>query len=294
MKFKTREDRIVDFVIYTLITIFAAICLYPLIYCVSMSLSGDQAIILNQVKFLPIGFNLESYKTVMQQKLFWTSLRNSVFYTFACASWQVFWTFLLGYVCTRQNFVFKKFLDIYVLIPMFFGGGMIPTYLLMRNLGLYDNIWAIIIPGAIGLWNAILVKTFIRTNVPNELIESALIDGANDLQILWKIVVPLSSTIIAIIFMYSAMGAWNDYFQALLYLQDEALHPLQLYLMKVMQSEASGIITSSSVMDTVAVAVRKIRIRYVLVVVTATPVALLYPVIQKYFVKGVTLGSIKG
>ena len=294
MKFKTTEDRIIDVSIHVLIALFAAICLYPLVYCVSMSFSSDNAILLREVVFLPVGFNLESYKMVLSESKFWTSLWNSVFYAAVGATWQVLWTFLLGYVTSRNQFVFKKFLDSFVLIPMFFGGGLIPTYLMMRGIGLYNNIGAIIIPGAISIWNSILVKSFIRSNIPNELMESALIDGANDLQVLTKIVVPLSTTIIAIIFMYAAMGIWNDYFQALIYLENQALHPLQLYLKSVMDTGAGELANSSGTANAVQLAIEKTRIRYVLVVVVAMPVALLYPVIQKYFVKGVTLGSIKG
>lgn len=294
MRYKTREDRIIDGVAIVIVTIFAGICLYPLIYCVSMSFSGDHAILLNKVVLWPVGFNFESYKTVLSQDMFWSSFFNSVLYTVLQGCWQVFWTFQLGYVCTRRNFVFKKFLDTFILIPMFFGGGLIPSYLLMRSLGLFNNIWAMFIPAAVSIWNSILVKTFIRANIPGELMETAVIDGASDFQILWKIVVPLSTTIIAIIFMYAAMGAWNDYFHALIYLQDKTMHPLQLYLKTTMQSNMTEMLPPGDTTQMLKNTIEQTRIRYVLVVVISLPVAVLYPFIQKYFVKGVMLGSIKG
>ena len=294
MRFKTKEDRIVDAVAITVVSLFALICLYPLIYCISMSFSGDDAIILNKVVLWPVGFNFDSYKMVLSQPMFWSSLKNSVVYTVLTGVWQVFWTFQLGYVSSRRNFVFKKQLDTLIIIPMFFGGGLVPSYLLMRSLGLYNNIWAMFIPAAVSIWNSILVKTFIRANIPGEVLETAVIDGANDLQILWKVVVPLSTTIIAIIFMYAAMGAWNDYFNALIYLQDEAMHPLQLYLKTTMQSNMTEMLIPGDAEQMIQNTIEQTRIRYVLVVVISLPVAVLYPFIQKYFVKGVMLGSIKG
>lgn len=293
MHFKTREDRVVEVMSTILVGLFALICLYPLVYCVSMSFSGDDAILLNKVVLLPVGFNFESYKTVLSQNMFWSSLKNSLIYTALQGCWQVFWTFQLGYVCTRK-FVMKKFLDVYVLIPMFFGGGLVPTYLLMRSLGLYNNIWAMFIPMGISIWNSILVKSFIRSNIPGEIMETAVIDGANDFQILWKIVVPLSTTIIAIIFLYAAVGAWNDYFHALIYLQDQTMFPLQLYLKNTMQSNLTEMLLPGDTEQMLKNTIEQTRIRYVLVVVVSLPVAVLYPFIQKYFVKGVMLGSIKG
>lgn len=294
MHFKTAEDRIVDTLAVVIVSIFAIICLYPLIYCVSMSFSDDNAILLNKVVLFPIGFNLESYVTVLNQPMFWSSLRNSVVYTLLQGCWSTVWTFTLGYVLTKSNFVLKKFLDVFILIPMFFGGGLIPTFLLMRSLGLYNNIWVMFLPATVNIYNAILVKTFVRANIPGEIIETALLDGANELQTLVKIIMPLSTTIIAIIFLYVAMGAWNDYFHALVYLKDKAMHPLQLYLKSTMASGLTELLDPGDTAQMLKNTIEQTRIRYVLVVVISLPVAVLYPFIQKYFVKGVMLGSLKG
>ena len=296
MKVKSFEDRAVDTVAIVLVTIFAICCLYPIVYCVSMSLSGNDAIVKSSVKLLPVGINFESYKLVLSDKQFLVSLKNSVVYTVVGTLWHLFCTLPLGYVISRKNFVFRKPLSTFILIPMMFGGGLIPTFMLIKSLHLYNSIWAIILPSGVSVWNAILAKTFFQTTVPSELTESAIIDGANDFQIFLKIILPLSTTIIAILSLYSAVGIWNDYFNAMIYMKDEGLMPLQMYLKDVMSasgslSQLSGLLDPK---DYVANYVNGQRMKYVLIVVSTLPIMLVYPFIQKYFVKGVMLGSVKG
>ncbi len=295
MKILSFEDRVVDTIAYILVIVFAICCAYPLVYCLSMSFSDDNAILTNSVTLLPEGFNLESYIILLGQSQFWTSLRNSVFLVVVGTVWQVSCTFALGYVLSRRDFVFRNALTVYITIPMFFGGGLIPTFLLIKNLGLYDTWWAIILPAGVSIWNAILAKTFIRNNIPAELIESARIDGADDFQILFRLVFPLSTTIIAILCLYAAVGFWNDYMDALIYLQNTDLQPLQLYLRNILL-KSSALVEDSSI-DPQAVIksiVENNRIKYVLIVVSTLPIVVFYPFLQKYFVKGIMLGSIKG
>ena len=170
------------------------------------------------------------------------------------------------------------------------------AYMLIKSLGLYNTIWAIVLPGAVSVWNAILAKTFFASTIPNEVVESAIVDGANDFQIFVRIVLPLSTTIIATLTLYSAVGYWNDYFSALIYLKDEAMQPLQLYLRNVLSAQAtssslSGMLDAT---DYISNYVNSERIKYVLIVVSTLPIVVVYPFIQKYFVKGVMLGSVKG
>lgn len=295
MKRLSLEDKIVDIVAILLATLFAICCLYPLVYCLSMSLSDDNAIWNNTVTLLPDGFNLKSYEMVLSQKQFWISLRNSIVLVVVGTIWGVLCQFTLGYVMTRKNFVLRKFMLPFITIPMFFGGGLIPTFLLIKNLGLYNTLWALIIPGGISVWNSILVKTFINSNIPGELIESATVDGANDFTILLRIVLPLSTTIIAIIALYEAVGIWNNYFDALIYLQDSNLQPLQLYLRNILLKSTAILEDTSTDPSTIRAAlVSNIRSQYVLVIVSTVPIFVFYPFLQKYFVKGVMIGSVKG
>ncbi len=295
MKIKSKEDVVVDIVSIVLTAIFALICLYPIVYCLSMSFSGDDAVIKGSVWLFPKGINFESYALLFSDKMFWRSLFNSVFYTVLGTFLSLIGNLSLGYVLSRPKFIFKKVLNIYILIPMLFSGGLIPTFLVIKALGLYNTIWALVLPGAVGTWNCILVRTFFKTTIPEGIIEASYMDGANHFQILRYVVLPLSKTIIAIIGLFTAVGIWNDYFNALIYLTDKNLYPLQLYLKDILSAQTnmaniSGILNSS---DYVKNLVNSQRIKYVLIIVSTLPIAIVYPFVQKYFVKGVMIGSIK-
>ena len=294
MRIRSAEDRIVDILAAVIVALYAIFCLYPIVYCLSMSLSGDSAIVKHSVWLLPEGFNLESYKMVLEYPGFLNSFKNAVVYTVLGTLASLICNLSLGYVLARRNFVFKKFLTVYILIPMMFSGGLIPSFLLIKSLGMYNTIWAIIIPGAVSVWNAILAKTFFQSTIPTEVIESAVLDGASDFGILLRIVLPLSTTIIAILALYAAVGIWNDYFNALIYLKDEALKPLQLLLKEVLSTTGSSISDIMDSADYLKNYVNGERIKYVLIIVSCLPIMLVYPLIQKYFVKGVMLGSVKG
>ena len=295
MKIKSKEDVVVDIVSIVLTAIFALICLYPIVYCLSMSFSGDDAVIKGSVWLFPKDINFESYALLFSDKMFWRSLFNSVFYTVLGTFLSLIGNLSLGYVLSRPKFIFKKVLNIYILIPMLFSGGLIPTFLVIKALGLYNTIWALVLPGAVGTWNCILVRTFFKTTIPEGIIEASYMDGANHFQILRYVVLPLSKTIIAIIGLFTAVGIWNDYFNALIYLTDKNLYPLQLYLKDILSAQTnmaniSGILNSS---DYVKNLVNSQRIKYVLIIVSTLPIAIVYPFVQKYFVKGVMIGSIK-
>lgn len=296
MKVKSLEDRLVDIAAIVIVTFVAVCCLYPIIYCVSMSLSGNEAIITSAVKLLPKGFNLESYKLVLADAEFLRSFFNSAVYTVLGTLISLFFNLTLGYVLSRRNFVFKNLITVMILITMMFGGGLIPTFLLIKKLKLYDTIWALLLPGAVSTWNVILAKTFFQSTIPEDVIESAIIDGADDFKIFTRIVLPLSTTIIAILALYAAVGIWNDYFAALIYIRDETMKPLQLYLKEILaaQADMSAMGSMLDPSDYIKNYVNSQRIKYVLIVVSTLPIMVVYPFIQKYFVKGVMLGSVKG
>ena len=247
-------------------------------------------------RLLPKGVNLESYKRVFQDPNFFVYFKNSIVQTVLATVFSVVGCMSLGFVLARRNFVFKKILTTFILIPMMFGGGLIPSYILIKSLGLFNTIWALILPGFVSIWNAILARTFIQSVIPDELTEAAVLDGASDWQIYIRIVLPLCTTIIAILSLYAAVGRWNDYFGPLIYLPDKSLKPLQLYLKEVLASAATtqaltGMLTAE---DYIGNYVNGERIKYVLIIVSTLPIIVVYPMIQKYFVKGVMIGSIKG
>lgn len=296
MKIKNTEDRIVDAAAIVLVSFAAICCLYPIIYCFSMSFSGDEAIVRHTVKLLPKGFSFESYAMVLKDSQFLTALKNSVLYTVVGTAISLICNLTLGYVLSRKRFVFKKQLTTFILIPMMFSGGLIPSFMLIKSLHLYNTMWAIVLPGAVSIWNSIIAKTFFQSTIPDDLIESAVIDGADDFKIFFKIVIPLSTTIIAILTLYAAVGYWNDYFSAMIYLKDKALQPLQLYLKNILaaQSSMSSMSAMLDAQNYVSNFVNAERIKYVLIVVSTLPIMVVYPFIQKYFVKGIMLGSVKG
>ena len=296
MKIRSKEDRFVDIAAIIIVGVAAFICLYPIVYCFSMSLSDDNAIVTSSVRLLPKGINLESYKRVVKDPNFLIYFKNSIVQTLLATVFSLIGCMTLGFVLARRNFVFKKFLTTFILIPMMFGGGLIPSYMLIKAIGLYNTVWALVLPGFVSIWNAILARTFIQSVIPDELTEAAVLDGASDIQIFIRIVLPLSTTIIAILSLYAAVGRWNDYFGPLIYLPDKSLKPLQLYLKEVLASAATtqaltGMLTAE---DYVGNYVNGERIKYVLIIVSTLPIIVVYPMIQKYFVKGVMIGSIKG
>lgn len=207
MKIKSTEDRVVDIIAIVIVGLAAICCPYPIIYCASMSLSDNDAIIKSSVRLLPDGFNLESYKLVLKDPNFLLYFKNSIVQTVLATVVHVIGCMTFGYVLTRKNFVFKKPLTVFMMIPMVFGGGLIPSYMLIKSLGLYDTIWALILPGFVSIWDSILARTYIQSTIPDDIIESAVLDGANDFQIFCRIVIPLSTTIMAILALYARCGS---------------------------------------------------------------------------------------
>lgn len=289
----TGSDRVVFAVSYVLTTLFALVCVYPLIYVISMSLSSDNAVMSNSVWLLPKGLNLESYKTALSKPELLEAIKNSVIYTVVGTALSVFLTFSFGFSLSRKNTWFNGFLQTYATICMIFSGGLIPTFIVVTKLGLFDSMWAVIFSGTLSIWNAILVRVFIKTNISESLFEAARIDGANDLQQFFKLVLPLSPTIIAIIALYAAVDYWNGYLEALIYLSTKTKWPLQVYLRNVLE-DTSGYLTVSLQGDELfAFMASRNRIKFVTIVISTIPVIVSYPFLQKFFVQGIMIGAIK-
>ena len=288
-------SRLADVFIYALLVLICLITLYPMYYVFILSISDPLEAASMRVYFYPKGFYLESYKMLLQDMRLWRSYWNTFIYIIADTFLMLTVCVLCSYPLTSGRLIGRKALTIFLLIPMYFSGGLIPTYLVMTRLHLYNNIWAIIIPGAVNIWNIILCHTYFRS-IPEDMREAAKIDGASHFQILLRIYLPLATPILAVIAIYTIVGVWNDWFRPMVYLPDEALQPLQLYLRRVLVQQN---IDFSQLSSTEAEALARqrlsnLQIRYSMIIFTTLPIIFVYPFFQKYFVKGVMLGSLKG
>ena len=289
---------IYDIFIHINMLFVLAITLYPFIYTLSMSISKPIYAAQNSVYLFPKGLSLESYRIVMQNGEIWKAYYNTIWYTVVGTIINVLLTMISAYPLSRKTYFARDFLLKMVALTMFFGGGLIPSFILIRDLHLYNTRWAMILPGAISAWNLIIARTYLQT-IPDSLHESAKIDGANDILILFKIILPLSMPVIAVLTLYYAVGHWNSYFNAMLYLPNNDLQPLQIYLRKVLilqsqqgvtDSNSSAVQISSAFDRSLAM----VQLKYSVIIVTILPILTVYPFLQKYFVKGVMIGAIKG
>lgn len=273
--------------------IIILIVLVPLIFVVAASFSDPDRVIRGDVLLIPKGITLKAYSMVFENQDIWRGFANTIFYTAAGTAISLVLTILAAYPLSRKNLRGRNFLMMAILFTMYFSGGMIPTYMLVRNLGMYNSIWAILIPNAVSTYNLIVAKTFFENSIPEELYESAHLDGCGNIAMLIKIVLPLSKAIMAVLVLYYAVAIWNAYFDALIYLKDAAKQPLQIVLRNILlmgQTEQMGT-------NDVGMA-EKIKmaeaIKYSVIVVSSIPMLILYPFVQKYFVKGVMIGAVKG
>ncbi len=275
--------------------LFILVTLYPLIFVVSASFSSGEALMRGEVWLLPKGVNLDAYRTIFKMPEILRGFVNSLFYTALGTAVNVVFTVLAAYPLSRKDLYGWPVLMFLFAFTMMFSGGLIPTYLLVRDLKLLNSVWALILPGALSVWNMTITMNFFRGNLPDEMLEATQIDGCSDVQFLWRFAVPLSKSILAVIALFYAVGHWNSYFSALIYLTDARKYPLQLVLRDILINNQLDI--SSSQMD-VQTMLRKEYLqdllKYAIIVVSTVPMMILYPFVQKYLVKGVMLGSLRG
>jgi multiple sugar transport system permease protein/putative aldouronate transport system permease protein len=270
------------------------IILYPLIHIVSASLSAGDAIMAGKVGLIPVGFNLKAYQKVLEYQLIWIGFSNSLFYASVGTLVNISMTLIAAYPLSRADLPSKNiFLSLFV-FTMMFSGGIIPTYLLVKDVGLLNTRWALIIPNAISVWNLLITISFFRTSIPIELYEAAQLDGASDFHYFIKIILPLSTPIIAVLTLYYAVGHWNQFFDAMLYLGKTELYPLQLILRQILIDNQVDLSLMADVREIAQREELQALIKYAVIVVTSLPVMLIYPFAQKYFIKGITLGAVKG
>ena len=275
--------------------LFILVTLYPLIFVVSASFSSGEALMRGEVWLLPKGVNLDAYRTIFKMPEILRGFVNSLFYTALGTAVNVVFTVLAAYPLSRKDLYGRPVLMFLFAFTMMFSGGLIPTYLLVRDLKLLNSVWALILPGALSVWNMTITMNFFRGNLPDEMLEATQIDGCNDVQFLWRFAAPLSKSILAVIALFYAVGHWNSYFSALIYLTDARKYPLQLVLRDILINNQLDI--SSSQMD-VQTMLRKEYLqdllKYAIIVVSTVPMMVLCPFVQKYLVKGVMLGSWRG
>lgn len=291
--YHTVPDRILMACVWILLIAIAVVILIPVIFILASSFSDPGAVSAGRVFLWPVDFSLVGYKVIFKSPNIMQGFLNSVSYTVVGTIVSVSLTLLAGYPLSRTDLKIRKPVMFLFTVTMFFSGGMIPTYMVVSKLHLIDNFWAMILPSAMGVWNVILIKTYIQSSIPLDIYESASIDGCSDWKYFINLVIPLSKPIIAVMVLLYAVGKWNDFFSALLYLNDTAKSPLQLILRNVLvTNDSSGMVMSLD--QQMSRQELKTLMQYSLVVVSSLPVMLLYPFIQKYFVKGIMMGSIKG
>lgn len=295
--YKLGSDRIFDIVNITIIILTLIVIIFPLVNILASSFSNPKSVIEGRVFLIPVRPTLEGYIRIFKDERIILGYRNTIFYTLVGTFISVVLTVLGAYPLSRKEFIGRGFFIIVITIPMFLSGGLIPTFLLIKQLGLYNSVWAIFLVGAISSWNIIVTRTYFQTTIPNELKESAEIDGANSFQFLLKIVFPLSTAIIAVMALFYGVGYWNDFFNAMIYLNDKKMFPLQLFLRDIliqndMATNSMGDLGNSK--DAAEYRYIAEVLRYSTIVVASAPLLIVYPFLQKYFVKGVMIGAIKG
>lgn len=292
-----RTDRIFHICNNIFLLLSIAVVAIPLLNVVSQSFSSPSAVLNGKVMLLPVGLTAESYTYVFHNDSIISGYLNSILYTVSGTILSVALTLIAAYPLSRKDLVGRNPIMGLFLFTMIFSGGMIPTYLLVRDLHMLDTIWALILPNALSVYNMIIARTFFVNTIPNELYEAAEIDGANDFTVFFRIAIPLSKSIIAVQVLFYAVGLWNMYFDALIYLNDSAKYPLQLVLRNIMTSaqvqsqmvEATGTVSNSSEMLALTES-----LKYATIVCASVPVLLLYPFIQKHFTRGIMIGTVKG
>ena len=289
-----RSEKLFNGIVNVILGICGLLALYPLIFVVSASISDPTAVNSGKVVLWPVGFNIKGYKAILKSKWITTGYRNSLFYTVAGTAINVSATMMAGYALSRKDLYGRKLITLFMMFTMWFSGGIITTYLVVNKIGLYNKWYTLIVMGLISVYNVIITRSFMSGSIPLELQEAARIDGCSDFQIFGRLILPLSKPVIAILCLYYGLGHWNSYFNALIYLKDKNLQPLQIFLREILvQNEAVNM--SSDALDTmIERAMMAQTMKYSLIVVASLPMLIIYPFLQKFFVKGVMIGSVKG
>ena len=291
---ETGRDRAFNLVNYVFLTIGFVLVLYPLLYVLSNSFSDPEAVISGQVWLWPVRPSLEGYALVLQSNEIWRAYSNTIIYTVTGTALNIVLTVMIAYPLARRDFYGRGVIMFLVTFTMMFSGGIIPTFLVVRSLGILNTRWAMILPNAVVAWNVIITRTYFQTAIPDELLEAAQLDGCGNLRFILSVVIPLSGPIVAVITLFYAVMHWNAFFTALIYLRDSKLYPLQLILRSILlanQVDYSMVVNLEQEEARQQVAE---LLKFALIVVASVPVLAVYPFVQKYFVRGVLIGALKG
>ena len=269
------------------------ITIYPIIVILSSSFSSAESLMAGRVSFLPVDFTLDGYKAVFANKTIWGGLLNSIFYTVGGTALNLFMTVLAAYPLSRKDFAIGGFISFLFAIPMWFSGGLIPMYLLIRDLGMINTRWAILIPTALSVWNMIILRTYFQSNIAGEMLEAAKVDGCDDYRYLLTIAIPLAKPAMAVVALYYAVANWNVFTQAYIYIQDQELFPIQVVLRDILLLSQTQELSGDAASETSAQLLSEL-LKYAVVVVASLPMIIIYPFVQKYFVKGIMIGGVKG
>ncbi len=291
---QSKKDNIFDVFNTIFLVITFALVAYPIVYIISSSISDPEVVMRGGIVLWPVGINFDGYTAVFETDSVLVGYANSFFYASVGTLFNIVFTLLAAYPLSRHEMVGRKTLTFLFTFTMMFSGGLIPTYTLVQSLGLIDTRWSLIFPTLIGVWNMIITKTFFESTIPKEIYEAAEIDGAGDIKTFLKVVLPVSTPIIAVIGLYYAVTHWNAYFDAMLYIKSADLYPLQIPLRNILivnSMEMSMLLDAEEAAAQQALAQ---LLKYSLIVVASLPVMCIYPFVQKYFVKGIMVGSVKG
>lgn len=288
---RKKKDQSFDIVTSILSALLLLIVLYPLYFILIASISDPDLTYAGKVYFLPKKITWEGYRTILEDARIYVGYYNTILYTIAGTALSLALTLTSGYALSIREFRGKKFFNFLIIFTMIFSGGLVPTYLLMQQLKLINTIWGVIVPGCVGVWNLVVTRTYFQENIPEELFESAQLDGCGHFRFFLSVVLPLSGTIIAVIALFYGVNQWNGFFNALVYLNDKNKFPLQIFL--------RDILLQQEMMSMDPELVNSMRhkanlVKYAMIIVASGPVLIVYPFLQRFFVKGVMVGSVKG
>ncbi len=290
---ETVQDRILDMIFYIVVGLFMLICIYPVYFVILASFSSSTAVNSGAMLLWPVDFHLEGYKFVMSDARILTGYTNTIIYTVCGTVLGLAIMLMAAYPLSRKDLPGRGIIMMFFVFTMYFGGGMIPTYLIIKSLGLINTRAVVIITGCLSVYNIILIRTFFQSNLPDDLFEAATIDGCGNLRFFLQFALPLSKAIIAVITLYMAVGYWNSYYSALIYTSDNSLKPLQLFIREmIMQSNSQADFADAELAAQHMLMLQVVK--YAVIVVATLPVMCVYPFLQKYFVQGVMIGSLKG
>ncbi len=293
-------DKIYLLIVFSLLALVTFLCIYPLWFTIIASISDANAVYTGKVKLLPHDISMEAYRLVMNNKDIWRGYLNTIFYTVVGTAFDLFLTIPCAYALSKKKMFGRGFFSVLFVIAMYFSGGMIPTYILMIKLHLINTRWALIFTGALSIYNLIITRTYFQNSIPETIYEAAEIDGASEFRSFFTIALPLSKPIIAVIALYYAVYHWSDYFNAMLYITNTKLQPLQIVLQQILiYNKTAYDVASAQDVDAAFLADLAYRahlattIKYAIVFIASAPMLVIYPFIQKFFVKGIMIGSLK-